>query len=316
MTILAIGAYTEDRILYGDRLPGEGESVAAREALDAPGGKAANVAVAASRLGATVRLLASVGDDAEGVRARELLDAEGVADDIVVIPGARTGRCNILVDDAGSQVVMTFAGASDDLPARAVGDAVRSLSPGDILVLQGEVRGEVNRVAIETSPAGVTVVLNPSPVEPYVAGGSDFSGVSVLVLNEAELRHLARARSQELPEPAEPADILDAARAVAGHETTVVVTRGARGAWVLGPDVPGGLVEVDAPATHAIDSTGAGDAFIGGLIAALQFGHPILAASEKACAVASYSVAIRGCIPSYPHPHDLAPGVFADVFAS
>ncbi len=295
MTVLALGAYTLDLYMFGDRLPAAGESVNAAEYATAHGGKAVNVAVAAARLGAPARFVGCLGDDAERLAALAALRADGVeVGDCVIAKGVATGRSFVYVDGGGRQIVMTWPGAADLLaPAQAAATAAR-LPAGSVLVLQGEIPVATSCAAAAAVPSGVRVLVNPSPARVFLgAGGADLLSLAdVVVLNEGELGVLTGGRATDSPESLR-------LRTKGG---AVVVTRGERGAGVIDDH---GTMLVDAPRVDAVDTTGAGDAFTGTLAAALRAGVSLAAGVRLACRVAAVSVTRRFCAPSYPSAGEL-----------
>lgn len=298
MTVLALGAYTLDLYMFGDRLPVAGESVNAAEYATAHGGKAVNVAVAAARLGAPACFVGCLGDDADRLAALEALRADGVeVGDCAVAEGVATGRSFVYVDGRGRQIVMTWPGAADLLdPAQAAATAAR-LTAGSVLVLQGEIPVATSCAAAAAVPPGVRVLVNPSPAWAFLgAGGEDLlSRADVVVLNERELSVLTGGRAADSPESPEALRPRTRGRAV-------VVTRGERGAGVIDDH---GTMLVDAPRVDAVDTTGAGDAFTGTLAAALRAGVSLAAGVRLACRVAAVSATRRFCAPSYPSAGEL-----------
>lgn len=284
MTVLAVGAYALDLYMFGDRIPGRGESVTAFDLASAGGGKAANVAVAAARLGANSRLVAVLGDDPEGDAALAVLERDGVDVEACTQVRARTARSFILVDAMGDQYVMTWPGAASQLTAEAATTQAARLLAGSVLVLQGEVPVAVSAAAAAAAHDAVTVLLNPSPVEEFLQGaGVDLlRRADILVANAMEYEYLA-ARTEILP----PA---------------VVVTRGAQGANVLVGDR---RTAIAAPVVDAVDTTGAGDGFTGALAAALQAGRSLHDGVELGCRAAAMSVTRRFCAPSYATAREL-----------
>jgi ribokinase len=250
-----------------------------------PGGKGANQAVAAARLGATVRFVGRVGADDAGRRLRDGLAAEQVdVAHVLVDPEAPTGMALIAVDGAGENTIVVSPGANARV-SRADVEAARDVLAGAAVTL---VQHEVpeSAVAAAIAGAGGTVVLNPAPARPIVAP------VDVLVPNRGELEALAGREG----DPGELARGLDAARAV-------VVTLGAEGAVV----VEGERVErVPAPRVEAVDTTGAGDAFCGALAQALDSGADLVDAARWAARAAAASVTRPGAQGGLPRRADLA----------
>ncbi|MFY1575808.1 PfkB family carbohydrate kinase [Verrucosispora sp. WMMD703] len=306
VTVLAVGAYTVDFYIFGDRLPSVGETVAATGTASAHGGKAANVAVAAARLGGRARFIGAVGGDQEGAEALATLARDGV--DVSACPRTDppTARSFICLDSRGQQYIMTWAGAADGLTADVAAAGAALLRPGAVLVLQGEIPVAVSAAAAAAAVPGVTVVLNPSPVEPFTQPRSDpdaarlLARADLVVLNAAECRRLIgeRADSTRSGLSAEAAQLRRQIRTA-----TVVVTVGAQGALVIRE---GSEMHVPAPEVKVVDTTGAGDGFVGALAAGIAAGMPLAEAVLLACRAAAVSVTRQFCIPSYPRASELS----------
>ncbi|MFI9589079.1 PfkB family carbohydrate kinase [Nonomuraea sp. NPDC052265] len=294
MTVVAIGAYIVDLYMFGDHLPEPGESVNAADYATAHGGKAANVAVAAARLGAPARFLGCLGDDAARPVALAELRAEGIeVGDCTTAVGVATGRSFVYVDSGGRQMVMTWPGAADLLLPAQAATVAAGLPAGSVLVLQGEIPLEISYAAATAAPAGVRVLLNPSPAGPFREGtGKELlARADLVVLNEGELSALAGDT---------PGDLDDLRGRTRGR--TVVVTRGEHGAEIADD---GGTMLIDVPSVRVVDTTGAGDAFTGALAAALCAGAGLVRGVRLACQVATVSVTRRFCAPSYPSAAEL-----------
>ncbi|GAA3006102.1 PfkB family carbohydrate kinase [Streptosporangium longisporum] len=303
MTVLAVGAYTLDLYMFGDRLPATGESVDAFDYATAHGGKAANVAVASARLGAPTRFVGCLGDDADGPAALAALRADGVeVGDCATAGGTATGRSFVYVDGGGRQIVMTWPGAANLLPASRAAATAASLPPGSVLVLQGEIPVETSAAAAAAAPPGVRLLLNPSPAAAFLGGtGRDLLGrADVLVLNEGELSVLAGGTPGARAGPVQGLRSRTRGR-------TVIVTRGEHGAEVVDDH---GTMLIGAPVVDAVDTTGAGDAFTGALAAALRAGASLAQGVRLGCRVAAVSVTRRFCAPSYPSASELGVAPF------
>ncbi|MGC5010868.1 PfkB family carbohydrate kinase [Streptosporangium sp. DT93] len=325
MTVLAIGAYTLDLYMFGDHLPATGESVEAFEYATAHGGKAANVAVASARLGAPTRFVGCLGDDADGPAALAALRADGVeVGDCATAGGTATGRSFVYVDGEGRQIVMTWPGAANLLPASRAAATAARLPPGSVLVLQGEIPVETSAAAAAAAPPGVRLMLNPSPAGPFLGrDGEELLGrADVLVLNEVELSALAGdgrdtgtgrdgagrdgrgtggGRAGAAREAAGDVRPVEALRART-RGRAVIVTRGENGAEMIDDH---GTMLIGVPHVDAVDTTGAGDAFTGALAAALRGGASLAQGARIACRVAAVSVTRRFCAPSYPSASEL-----------
>lgn len=232
--VTVFGSVNVDLVVRGARLPRPGETVVGGTFEVHCGGKGANQAVAAARAGARVRFVGCVGDDEHGRRSAEALEAEGVDLSGLSVVDRPTGVAIIAVDGAGRNQISVASGANE--LARCEGEH-------DLVLAQLETPWE--------RPRARTVVLNPAPAAPV-----DLAGVDLLVPNELEAEALTGER-----DPARAAAALRAA----GVER-VIVTLGERGVWA------GGRRHA-APRVEAVDTTGAGDAFVGAYVAALAQGR-------------------------------------------
>lgn len=286
--VLVIGSANADLVVQADRRPGAGETVLGGDTVIMPGGKGANTAVAAGRLGADVALLGAIGDDHYGTVLLESLRGAGVHTDLVRTTDRPTGIAYITVTPDGENSILVSPGANHALePA----DVEGAFTGAKVVVASLEVPVRTVECAIvAAATAGARTLLNLSPAA--TISDETLAAVDVLLVNEHEAAWL-------LGSAADPAKLLDLGPRAA------VVTQGARGAVVLTVD---GAVEVPAPKVEAVDTTGAGDAFTGALAAALADGADLEAAAQRAVRVAAVSVTRRGAQPSYPTPAELPGG--------
>jgi ribokinase len=282
--IAVVGSINLDVVVEVQRHPAPGETVVGGDRRELPGGKGANQAVAASRLGATVALVARVGADDAGRRLRDGLAGEGVdLTHVLVDAEAPTGMALIAVDGAGENTIVVSPGANARVGAADVEAARDVLAGAAVTLVQHEVPEDA--VAAAIAGAGSRVVLNPAPARP-LAGAVD-----VLVPNRGELEALAGRAG----DPVELARGLEAARAV-------VVTLGPEGALV----VEGERVErVPAQRVDAVDTTGAGDAFCGALAQALDSGADLVEAARWATRAAAASVTRVGAQDGMPRREEV-----------
>jgi ribokinase len=275
-----VGSVNADLVVTARALPGPGETVAGGSFERHGGGKSANQAVAAARLGARVRVVAAVGDDDLGAEAVALLEAEGIdVAGIARLAGRPTGVALIVVDAAGENQIAVASGANAELDAGAVERALRGAAAGVVLLGLEVPDAPVLAGARAAREAGLEVLLNPAPARPLPDELLDLS--PLLTPNLAEARSLA---GEDDPETA--------ARAlVARTRAPVVVTLGADGALVLDGDT---LERIAAPRVEAVDTTGAGDAFNGALACELAGGSRLLDAVRSAVAVAAESTRAAG----------------------
>jgi ribokinase len=279
-----VGNVAIDTVFRVDRFPLPGETIVATAMVEDIGGKGANQAVVAARAGVLVRLAAAVGDDAPAQRIRAALAIEGViADGLTVIPGP-TDRSSIYVDAAGENTIVSLIGAAQAFDPLASG-ALDGLAGDDTVLCQGNLRPEILVSCLARArQAGATSVLNPSPVFP--AAGFDWGLADLLVLNRVEGRQITG-----LDDPREAACWLRTAGAGA-----VVVTLGRDGAVVVADEE----CTVPAPPVDAIDTTGAGDAFCGMLVAMRLNGLPWADALALATEAAAIAVTRRGVLAAFP----------------
>jgi ribokinase len=255
------------------------------------GGKGGNQAVMASRLGADVALVGCVGQDAFGDQLLHNYHRNGV--DVTHVRRDRkcpSGVATILVDDAGQNRIVVVPGANDALTAAHVRKAADWIRSSDVLLCQLEVPLEATRTALQlASRAGCCTVLNPAPFRKLPADIWDWVGV--LVVNETELSQLTRLAGSSREE-LEEATMRLQDRTLA----TVVVTLGERG--VLWDDGRGARW-TEPVRVETVDTTGAGDAFIGALACGLGR-LPIEEAIRRASAIAAQTVTRPGTQASYP----------------
>jgi ribokinase len=282
-----VGSLNEDVLVAVGRLPGRGETVIGRTTTLAPGGKGANQAAAAARLGAPVRMVGRVGDDPAGDRQLAALAAAGVdAFGVARTAGVPTGSATIPVEDGtGENLIVVVPGANASLTsADADVPAVRDAT---VVLLQLEVPLET--VTAAARAARGTVVLTPAPPQPLPP--QLLERADVLVPNEHELAQLAGA----VPADRSPAELAGLARSLG---RAVVVTLGARGALVVPPEGEPALQP--PPAVTAVDTTGAGDCFSGALAVALAAGAALADAVRWAVAAAALSTTAPGARGALP----------------
>jgi len=282
-------------ITYASRPADAGETLIGDRFELGTGGKGANQAVMCARLGAEVTMMTAVGDDAFGTMTIEALRAEGIdVRHVTRVAGEHTGAAPILVEPDGTNRIVVIPGANGRMDADAAATAVTEATAVDVVVGQLEIPQSVTASAFGAARArGATTILNPAPaapIDPDLLAATDW-----LVPNEVEVAHLASSLGIA---PAPPTDgpFLAAIRAATG--AGIVVTLGAAGAVGLGPEDR--LVRTAATPVEAVDTTGAGDAFVGGLAVALALGSDLEAALRIACALASDSVRRPGTQKSFP----------------
>jgi ribokinase len=296
--VVVAGSINMDVVATADRHPRVGETVAGKEVLYFPGGKGANQAVAAAKLGAPTTLIGRLGADTFGQELRSFLAAQSVDLSLVRETGeAHTGTAIITLADADNTIVVV-PGANGLVSADDV--ATAEFAPGDIAVSQFEIPLPAIGTFFERArAAGARTILNPAPAREVDAALLGF--VDILVLNETELGLLARVA---LHDSDEPARFAAAARSLrVSDEQTICVTLGRRGVLAL---VQGESVIVPGRDVRAIDTTGAGDCFVGALAARLALGASVRDALGYANMAASICVQRMGAAPSMPTTAEVA----------
>ena len=302
--IVVIGSINMDLVLRVPRMPAAGETLCGSAFHTIPGGKGANQAVACARLAAghepAVAMIACLGDDGFGDTLRAALVAEGIdVSHVSTIAGVASGVAAILVDETGQNSIV-IAGGANDLLAPAHIDAARHLiAQASIVVLQLETPLATVEYAINLAHAlGKIVVLNPAPA-PAPAPTANLppamlARVDYLIPNEIEAAMLAGTA---------PDDVMAAAAVLrASGCRNVLVTLGAKGVHAALAD---GACAFAAYPVAAVDTTAAGDTFIGGFVAALAAGEPVADAIALGQRAAAWSVARHGAQTSIPHRHEL-----------
>jgi ribokinase len=285
--VLVVGSANADLVVPVERRPGGGETVLGGDTTLSPGGKGANTAAAAGRLGADVALLGAVGDDPYGRLLRDSLAGAGVATGHVRTVGRPTGIAYITVTPDGENSILVSPGANSALEPGDITDDV--LDGVRIMVTSLEVPlPTVEHAVARASAKGVRVLLNLSPAAEV--SRETLAALDVLLVNEHEAAYLLGT------EGADPRKLLELGPRAA------VVTLGAKGAVVVEAD---GSTEVASPKVEAVDTTGAGDAFAGALAASLAEGATLVDAAKRAVKVAAVSVTRHGAQPSYPTPDEL-----------
>ncbi len=287
-----VGSSNVDLVTYVDRMPVWGETISAPRFEMNHGGKGANQAVAAAKLGAELVMVSKVGDDALGQGVLQNFEQVNVgARHVERVAGQSTGTATILVNAAGDNFILIVKGANGELKPADVEAAASDLKACDLILLQLEVPLDTVYAALVFGKRyGVKTALNPAPaVRNLDMGYVRLAGV--LTPNETELAILTGM-------PVESEDeIAAAARRLVGEGLeTVIVTLGARGALLASPQ---GEKRIAPVKVEAVDSTGAGDAFIGAFARYSAAGLGIEAALDRATLYAAQSVTKRGAQKSF-----------------
>jgi ribokinase len=288
--IVVVGSANTDMVVRASRLPGPGETVLGGRFFTAQGGKGANQAVAAARLGAQVTFVARLGQDALGEAALSAYQNEGIDTRFVFRDREEaSGVALIVVNQVGENIITVAPGANSRLSARDVEAAGEAIREADCLLVQLEIPLETVSAAVEAARRyQVRTILNPAPATQLPA--SLLRNVDVLTPNQHEAGLLAGMDSN---------DALENGRAIQQKlgVKDVVVTLGAQGALVVAEEP----VHVAGFKIRPVDTTAAGDAFNGGLAVALGKGMELIAAVKFACAVGALSATRPGAQPSLPY---------------
>lgn len=316
-TVVVVGSINVDQRIAADRLPLPGETLIASSMMLSPGGKGANQAVAAARRGIRTVMVGAVGDDAHRASALEVLEAAGVElHDVRAVPDLPTGLAVITVAEAdgAENTIVVVPGANGAMDAAAVDAHAETIARAAVVVAQGEIPvSGIDRLAELTD---ARFVLNLAPV--VGVEERTLRRADPLVVNEHEAKVLLerlRPDGAAVPEATLAPDVADEAaaltrdaRAAAALHAfgirSVVITRGAGGAVVATDD---GVVYVPTPRVSAVDTSGAGDAFVGALAAALARGTGLSDAVRQAVRVGAFAVTAVGTQSAYPTVDDVLP---------
>ena len=291
-TVFVVGSLNIDQNIRVRSLPRPGETVRGSDATFSPGGKGGNQAIAAARAGAPVKFTGAVGDDPHGRLILEVLtEAQIDAGGVRVLGTAATGTAIIAVDDLGENQIIVSPGANSGLTSDDVDAGLRTLTAGDVLVLQLEIPTALVRQAARiATQAGAFVILNAAPAPRQIEGLLD--DVDLLVVNEQEIRVLADLTGT----PGDHRELVSTLPPVLGP--AIVCTAGAEGSFTV---LDGGLVHIPASEVAAKDTTGAGDTFVGYLAAGLLAAPGDLpAAMALASRASALAVTRTGAMESIP----------------
>ncbi|GAA3430436.1 ribokinase [Kutzneria kofuensis] len=281
--VVVVGSANADVVVRVERRPGPGETVLGSDTVLAAGGKGANAAVAAALQEARVALLGAVGDDQHGELLRESMSGAGVQLDLVRTTDRPTGAAYITVTPDGENTIVVSPGANSAVDVDQVEAAKDVIAGAKVLLASLEVPlPAIERAVALANEAGTRAVLNLSPVAKL--SRQTLAALDPLVVNEHEAQWLMDGAT-------------DLTKLLDLGPKSAVVTLGSRGALVIEKH---GTTEVESPRVTAVDTTGAGDAFVGALITQLAAGDDLAAAARRAVRVAAVSVTRPGAQASYP----------------
>ncbi len=295
--VFVAGSINVDLVCRSERHPRPGETVQGRAFATHPGGKGANQAVAAARLGAETWMVGRVGDDGFGQEQRDFLAGQDIhVEHVVHTPGVATGVALIVVADDGENSIVVVSGANGRVGSA---DVAVDFAAGDVVVCQFEIPlPTVAATLARARAAGAVTVLNAAP--PLAWGADDRGLADVLIVNESELAFFAETPGLD---PSDHPAIFAALRKIrAAAPQTVVATLGADGFLAL---LDHREVAQEGHPASVVDTTAAGDTFVGGVAARLALGEPVEAALRYANLAASICVERAGAGPSIPTASDV-----------
>lgn len=297
--VTVFGSFVVDLMFRVPKLPVKGETLKAYTFKIGPGGKGANQAVAARRAGADVVMITKIGNDSFGNIAIENFRKENINSRFVFQDEERpTAVASIYVDEkSGNNQIVISMGACEFITADEVESARESIEAADILITQLEANLDATETAIDiANHKGVPVILNPAPAQPL----SDelLKKIDILTPNETEAETICGDIKVESSEDAKKAAKIILEKGV----KNVIITLGEKGAYLANRDTER---FIDAIKVDVIDTTGAGDAYNGGLAAALAEGRDLIEAAKFANVVGALSVTKVGTAPAMPFREDI-----------
>jgi ribokinase len=297
--VTVLGSLNMDISVTVPRLPGPGATVLGDTAQFTPGGKGANQAVAAARLGAEVRMVGCVGDDDFGRRLLAALRAEGIdADAVRTVTSVPSGLAMIAVDQAGENLIIVAPGANHQVGPADVANAAPN--SGDILVISAEIPAPAIAQALAHTPGRKILNLAPAPENAAELVAAAGKHLDWLVVNESEAAAVLGHPVSGLADAKKAA-----AELTANGPRHAVVTAGAHGAALASTASKNGTHTVDGFPVHPVDTVGAGDTFVGALAVALAAGVPPPDALRAAAAAGATAVTRHGAQTGMPRPADI-----------
>lgn len=297
--ILVVGSLNMDLVMRTPRVPQGGETLFGHDFATLPGGKGANQALACARLGGHVAMVGRVGDDNFGQVLKSGLARDGVhVSQVTVTEGVTSGVAMILVEDIGQNRILISAGANGRVSTEDIDSVAAQIEQAAMLVVQLEVPLPAVVAAIKRAhTAGVPVLLNPAPAA--ALPDTLWPMIDLLVPNESEASLLSGVEVKDAASAAEAAAVLRA-RGVG----TVLITLGAQGVLICDAQ---GVRHLPARKADAVDTTAAGDTFVGGLAVGLTEGMSLDDAAALGQAASAICVTRIGAQPSIPWRSELTP---------
>lgn len=294
--ILVIGSANTDMVVKANKLPLPGETILGGTFIMNPGGKGANQAVAASRLGGNVILVAKVGDDLFGKQTIEVLKKENINTDYVFVDeDTPSGTALIMVNEEGENCIVVAPGANANLLPEDI-ERVKEMEEADIILMQLEIPIEtIIAVAKMAKLNGQRVIINPAPAQKL--GSELLNGLFLITPNETEATFLTGINVEDEISAAQAAEVF-----INKGVQNVIITLGKKGAYFQNKKIK---LMIDAPVVKAMDTTAAGDTFSGALTVALTEKMDWQQAIKFAVQAASISVTRMGAQSSVPRRSEL-----------
>jgi ribokinase len=290
--VAVVGSAMMDLTAYAEVLPEAGQTLAGQLFTTGFGGKGANQAVMAALCGADVHFIGKLGDDVFGTAIAENFVKVGINSDFVETSSTPNGVAHIWVDGNGENRIIIIPGANHEIEISKAIEAINSIDNLSVVIAQCEIKQEVTLAAFKAAKArGCTTILNPAPFQEISAALLELC--DWIIPNETEFREL----HGELPTSDE---ILKSFRP--GKNS--IVTLGSKGAVYISAD--GKIHHATAPKVTAVDTTGAGDSFVGSFAFGLASGKDPIEAMKLGIAIASLSVTRKGAQSSYPNQTEIA----------
>jgi ribokinase len=297
--ILVIGSSNTDMVVQAPYLPTAGETVLGNKFVMSPGGKGANQAVAAARLGGKVSFLGKLGEDLFGQQAIANLQREGISTDYLLVdPNHASGVALITVDKQGENTIVVASGANMALTEAEILQSQEAIAQAKLILLQLEIPLDTVELAVKiASELGKIIILNPAPAFPLA--NSLLSQVTILTPNQTEAKILTGI---EVDSPATAG--LAAQQLYKRGVANVIITLGKEGAYLLNEQV---AQLIPSYTVEAVDTTAAGDTFNGALAVALSEGQGIVDGVKFANLAAALSVTRLGAQSSLPLRQEVEP---------
>ncbi|MCX5774155.1 MAG: ribokinase [Fusobacteria bacterium] len=291
--IMVIGSSNYDLMVYTDRFPKPGETIKGNSFEMGFGGKGANQACIAAKLGSEVYMVTRLGEDIFGRETYENYKNLGIHLDFVKFSqGVSSGVAPITVDMHSENSIVIVPGANDLLSYDDVDAALKNIAP-NLVILQNEIRPEVTYYALKKAKElGIKTLYNPAPVPTESIPTEIFSAIDILILNETEAATIFNLDENNISAITQA--LLEIQK---HHKCTIILTLGKKGSTYI---VDGTVHFIEGISVNAVDTTGAGDCFIGSFAHFFTMGDDMATSLNKASKIAALSVTKRGTQKSYP----------------